>query len=46
MANVAKPEYCGAPKIPTVMTLTTLADIRELVEKHLRAECREADEHQ
>jgi hypothetical protein len=28
-------------KIPTVMTLTTLADIRELVERHLPAECRE-----
>ncbi|MFY9835605.1 MAG: hypothetical protein WAK55_03910 [Xanthobacteraceae bacterium] len=27
-------------KIPTVMTLTTLADIRELVERHLPAECR------
>ena len=26
--------------IPTVMTLTTLADIRELVERHLPAECR------
>jgi hypothetical protein len=30
-------------KIPTVMTLTTLADIRELVERHLPAECRERD---
>jgi len=28
------------------MTLTTLADMRELVEKHLAAECREADAHQ
>jgi hypothetical protein len=25
------------------MTLTTLADIRELVERHLPAECRERD---
>jgi hypothetical protein len=30
-------------KIPTVMTLTTLADIRELVERHPPAECRERD---
>ena len=30
-------------KIPTVMTLKTLADIRELVERHLPAECRERD---
>ena len=30
-------------KIPTVMTLTTLADIRELVERHLPAECRERE---
>jgi hypothetical protein len=30
-------------KIPTVMTLTTLADMRELVERHLPAECRERD---
>jgi hypothetical protein len=30
-------------KIPTVMTLTTLADVRELVERHLPAECRERD---
>jgi hypothetical protein len=30
-------------KIPTVMTLTTLADMRELVEKHLPAECRERE---
>jgi hypothetical protein len=30
-------------KIPTVMTLTTLADIRELVERHLPAECRELE---
>jgi hypothetical protein len=30
-------------KIPSVMTLTTLADIRELVERHLPAECRERD---
>jgi hypothetical protein len=28
-------------KIPTVMDLHTLADIRELVERHLPAECRE-----
>ena len=28
-------------KIATVMTLTPLADIRELVERHLPAECRE-----
>jgi hypothetical protein len=27
-------------KIPTVMTLRTLADVRELVEKHLPAEAR------
>jgi hypothetical protein len=30
-------------KIPTVMTLTTLADMRELVERHLPAECRERE---
>jgi len=30
-------------KIPTVMTLATLADIRELVERHLPAECRERE---
>jgi hypothetical protein len=30
-------------KIPTVMTLTTLADVRELVERHLPAECCERD---
>jgi hypothetical protein len=30
-------------KIPTVMTLTTLAGIRELVERHLPAECRERE---
>ena len=30
-------------KIPTVMTLTTLADVRELVERHLPAECRERE---
>jgi hypothetical protein len=30
-------------KIPSVMTLKTLADVRELVEKHLPAECRERD---
>jgi hypothetical protein len=30
-------------KIPSVMTLTTLADIRELVERHLPAECRERE---
>jgi hypothetical protein len=30
-------------KIPTVMTLKTLADIRELVERHLPAECRERE---
>jgi hypothetical protein len=30
-------------KILSVMTLTTLADIRELVERHLPAECRERD---
>jgi hypothetical protein len=30
-------------KNPTVMTLTTLADIRELVERHLPAECRERE---
>jgi hypothetical protein len=30
-------------KIPTVMELHTLADIRELVERHLPAECRERD---
>ena len=30
-------------KIPTVMTLTTLADIHELVERHLPAECRERE---
>jgi hypothetical protein len=30
-------------KIPTVMILTTLADIRELVERHLPAECRERE---
>jgi hypothetical protein len=30
-------------KIPTVMTLTTLADIRELVERHLPAEGHERE---
>ena len=30
-------------KIPTVMTLKTLADVRELVERHLPAECRQRD---
>jgi hypothetical protein len=30
-------------KIPTVITLTTLADIRELVERHLPAECRQRE---
>lgn len=30
-------------KIPTITTLRTLADIRELVERHLPAECRERD---
>jgi len=30
-------------KIPTVTTLHTLADVRQLVEKHLPAECRERD---
>jgi hypothetical protein len=30
-------------KIPTVMTLTKLGDIRELVERHLPAECRKRE---
>jgi hypothetical protein len=30
-------------KIPTVTTPHTLADVRELVEKHLPAECRERE---
>jgi hypothetical protein len=30
-------------KIPTVMILTTLANIRELVERHLPTECRERE---
>jgi hypothetical protein len=30
-------------QIPTVMTLRTLADVRELVERHLPAECRERE---
>ena len=30
-------------KIPTVMTLRTLADVRDLVERHLPAECRERE---
>jgi hypothetical protein len=30
-------------KIPTVMTLKTLADMRELVERHLPAECRKRE---
>ncbi|MFY9838764.1 MAG: hypothetical protein WAK55_20265 [Xanthobacteraceae bacterium] len=30
-------------KIPTVMTLRTLADVRALVEVHLPAECRERE---
>ena len=29
--------------MPTVMTMTTLADIRELVERHLPAEYRERE---
>ena len=33
-------------KIPTAMTLTTLADVRELVEKHLPAECRQRETSQ
>jgi hypothetical protein len=28
-------------KIPTVMTLKTLADVRELIARHLPAQCRE-----
>jgi hypothetical protein len=28
-------------KIPTVMTLKTLADVRELIARHLPARCRE-----
>lgn len=30
-------------KIPTITTLHTLGDIRELVERHLPPECRERD---
>jgi len=30
-------------KISTVMTLKTLADVRELIARHLPAECRERD---
>ena len=30
-------------KIPTVMTLTSLADVRVLMEKHLPAECKERE---
>jgi hypothetical protein len=30
-------------KIPTVITLKTLADVRELVERHPPAECRARD---
>jgi len=30
-------------KIPSVMTLKTLADARELIERHLPAECQERD---
>ena len=30
-------------KIPTVTTLHTLADVRELVERHLPRECRELE---
>ena len=30
-------------KIPTVMMLKTLADVRELIARHLPAECRERD---
>jgi hypothetical protein len=30
-------------KIPTVMTLKTLADTRELAERHLAAKCRERE---
>jgi len=30
-------------KIPTVMTLRTLADVRDLVERHLPAESRERE---
>jgi hypothetical protein len=32
-----------SPPPPTVMTLKTLADVRELVERHLPSECRERD---
>ena len=30
-------------RIPTVMTMPILADVRELVEQHLPAKCRERD---
>jgi len=30
-------------KVPTVMTLATLADVRDLVERHLPAEARERE---
>ena len=40
-ANIAK--LPRPLKIPTVMTLTALAEIRELVERHLPAECRERE---
>jgi hypothetical protein len=37
-------ETAAAPAAEkAVMTLTTLADIRELVERHLPAECRERE---
>jgi hypothetical protein len=42
--SVSRPNWSRPPlKIPTVTTLHTLGDIRELVERHLPAERRERD---
>jgi len=42
-ARIGRADYRGPLKIPTVMMLKTLADVRELIARHLPAECRERD---